>query len=74
VSTAACVALSFSIPNFLIQETFPDRAYARYDMVEEPLEAGIRNGRLAKPTGHGLGVTLNRDFLDRHRIAEIAKP
>lgn len=71
VATAACVNLSFSIPNFLIQEMFPYWDDGRFNIVEEPLEQRIRHGRLERGTAPGLGVTLNHDFLDRYRVAEI---
>jgi galactonate dehydratase len=71
VATAACVNLSLSIPNFLIQEMFPYWDDGRFNIVEEPLEHRIRAGRLARDSRPGLGVTLNHDFLDRYRVAEI---
>jgi galactonate dehydratase len=64
VSTAACIHLSFSIPNFLIQEVFPvwpeDN---RLDLVDEPYERTIRGGQMELPTRPGLGVEANMDYL-----------
>jgi galactonate dehydratase len=66
ISTAACVQLSLSIPNFLIQELFPVWPEDdRLDLVEAPLEKTVVKGRMPRPTGPGLGVTLNADYLKR---------
>ena len=66
ISTAACVPLSLSILNFLIQELFPvwpedDRLH----LVEAPLEKTVVKGRMPRPTAPGLGVTLHADYLKR---------
>jgi len=71
IATAACVNLSFSIPNFLIQEMFPYWEDGRFNIVEEPLEYQIKGGRLHRDTKSGLGVTLNHDFLDRYKVVKI---
>lgn len=63
VGTAAAVQVDACISNFIIQETVPCRADITYDIVNEPLEKQIRNGRLPIPTGPGLGVTLNESYL-----------
>jgi len=66
VSTAACVQLSFAIPNFLIQEIFPVWPEDdRLDLVDAPYERQIDNGHLLAPTRPGLGVVLNPDYLAR---------
>jgi galactonate dehydratase len=65
VSTAACVHLSFAIPNFIIQEVFPVWPDDRLDLVDAPYERAIVGGRIARPTRPGLGVTLDRAFLAR---------
>ena len=36
------------------------------DAVEQIYERKIKNGYMELPTGPGLGVTLNYDFLRRH--------
>jgi galactonate dehydratase len=66
VSTAACVNLSASIPNFLIQEIFPVWPEDdRLDLVDAPYERAIEDGYLAAPTRPGLGVALNMERLDK---------
>jgi galactonate dehydratase len=66
ISTAACVQLSFAIPNFIIQEVFPVWPEDdRLEMVDAPFERQIRDGQLALPARPGLGVDLNMDYLRR---------
>ena len=66
VSTAACLHLSFSIPNFLIQEMFPAWPEDdRLDLVDAPYERQVVDGHVALPSRPGLGVTLNDDYLKR---------
>lgn len=65
ISTAAAVALSASIPNFLIQEIFPYWDDDRYDIVDQPYEREIVNGHLVPHNDPGIGISLNHDFLDR---------
>lgn len=64
VSTAACVHLSFAIPNLLIQEIFPiwpedDRLL----LVDHPFETRIENGHIALPTRPGLGICYDPGYL-----------
>jgi galactonate dehydratase len=66
ISTAACLQIGSVIPNLQFQEIFPYFADGRQDAVEEPYERKIKNGYMELPTGPGLGVTLNYDFLRRH--------
>ncbi len=66
ISTAAAIHLSFSVPNFLIQEVFPFWPEDdRLDLVDDPYERRITNGRIGPPTAPGLGVKLNSDLLKR---------
>ncbi|RVT98844.1 mandelate racemase/muconate lactonizing enzyme family protein [Rhodovarius crocodyli] len=66
ISTAACLHLSFSITNFLIQEIFPVWPEDdRLDLVDAPYEKQVRNGRMPLPSRPGLGVELNMDYLKR---------
>ena len=58
VATAAALQLDACIPNFLIQELYPFRIPAHFDLVDAPLEPQVRNGRLAIPDLPGLGVEL----------------
>ncbi|MBY0335064.1 MAG: mandelate racemase/muconate lactonizing enzyme family protein [Acetobacteraceae bacterium] len=71
ISTAACVHLSFSIPNFLIQEIFPVWPEdERLDLVDAPYETQVVEGHMPLPTRPGLGVELNRDYLRRCETLE----
>lgn len=64
ISTAACVQLSFAIPNFLIQEVFPVWPEDdRLALVDDPYERRIQGGQIALPDRPGLGVELNADYL-----------
>jgi galactonate dehydratase len=66
VSTAACVHLSFAIPNFIIQEVFPVWPEDdRLEMVDAPYERQIRAGQLDLPTRPGLGIELDANYLAR---------
>jgi galactonate dehydratase len=66
ISTAACMQLSFAIPNFIIQEVFPVWPEDdRLEMVDAPFERQIRDGQLALPARPGLGLDLNMDYLRR---------
>ena len=66
ISTAAAVHASFTIPNFLIQEVFPNWPEDdRLDLVDQPFERRISKGRIALPTEPGLGVRLNPDLLKK---------
>ncbi len=71
VLTAAAVQVSACLSNFVIQETFPYQNNLHYDIVENPLEKQIKNGRLKVPTTPGLGVTLNHKVVDRFRVAHV---
>lgn len=64
VSTAACVHLSFAIPNLLIQEIFPCWPEDdRLRLVDDPFEKRIEKGHIALPTGPGLGICYDREYL-----------
>ncbi|MBP7278862.1 MAG: mandelate racemase/muconate lactonizing enzyme family protein [Sedimentibacter sp.] len=71
VLTAAAVQLSACLTNFVIQEVFPYRPEIHYDIVENPLEYQIKNGRMKVPTEPGLGVALNHKTVDPFRVAHI---
>ena len=71
VLTAAAVQVSACVSNFMIQEIFPFRQPQFYDIVENPLEMQVVNGRLKIPNDPGLGVTLNREFVMPHRTHNI---
>lgn len=71
VLTAAAVQVSACLSNFVIQEMFPYRPDIHYNIVENPLERQIKNGRLKLPTAPGLGVTLNHKTVDPFRVAHV---
>jgi galactonate dehydratase len=71
VLTAAAVQLSSCLTNFVIQEVFPYRPAIHYDIVENPYEYQIKNGRLKVPTAPGLGVTLNHKTVDAFNVAHV---
>ena len=64
LATAACVQLSFAIPNFMIQEIFPLWPEDdRLSMVDAPFEKRIQAGHMPLPTGPGLGVEIDPAYL-----------
>lgn len=71
LATAACVQMSFAIPNFTIQEIFPVWPEDdRLAMVKDPMEKRIVEGRMPLPEGPGLGVELDEAYLAKcERIA-----
>ncbi len=71
VATAAAVHAVFAMPNFIILEWFPYWPDGRYDIVTEPYEKKMKNGRLAVPTAPGLGIELNEAYLDRFAKVEV---
>ncbi len=65
VSSAACVHLNASLPNFLIHEFFDEfnEPWER-DLVTNPVEA--EEGFIEVPHGPGLGIDLNFEEVARH--------
>lgn len=63
-----------TLPNFSKPgDTSSSSRYWRQDIVNEPLEA--QNGEMPVPTGPGIGVTLNRSFIDSISLSkETVKP
>jgi galactonate dehydratase len=61
VSTAACVQLDASIPNFALQEYTGEAEPPKSDLLVEPLE--LKDGYLTVPEGPGLGIELNEAAL-----------
>ncbi len=57
-----------SVPNALYVEIFP--SYERDPMwVDLPVEQPrIRDGYMELPSGHGLGIALNQEIIDRYRV------
>lgn len=72
ISTAAAVQLDATIPNFIIQETFPYRVPENYNLVHEPLEFTIKNGRLPLPTKPGIGVELNDAEISKYPVVRVS--
>jgi D-arabinonate dehydratase len=62
------VHLLAAVPNALYVEIFP--SYERDPMwVDLPVEQPrIRNGYMEVPQGHGTGIVLNQDVIDKYRI------
>ncbi len=67
LNTAAAYQVCAALPNFIIQETFPFRPDDWYTILEDPYEKRIVDGYLPLPTTPGLGVTVNRDWLNRFK-------
>jgi galactonate dehydratase len=70
VSTAACLHLAATVPNFKILEHFNDFAE---EWVKEvaPGNPEVVDGYFALPDRPGLGVTLNEDLAREHPRAEV---
>jgi galactonate dehydratase len=67
VSTAACLHLAASCPNFKIQEHFNDFVDAWVKQAASgPGYPEVKDGYFALPSGPGLGVTLNEEFIREH--------
>jgi galactonate dehydratase len=58
VSTAAALQLDACIANFLIQEVYPYRIPAHFQIVDHAPELDIRNGWMPIPDRPGLGLEL----------------
>lgn len=72
VSTAAAVQLDACITNFIIQEWFPYREPGFYELLREPLEPQVVNGRYALSDKPGLGVELNDEVASRYLAVRLA--
>ena len=73
VATAASVQLDACITNFIIQEWFPYRDSAMYELVEEDFERQAVNSRFTIPDRPGLGVTLNEEVIARYPCTHIGE-
>ena len=62
LSTATALQINACIANFMIQEIYPyfRESNTYVEVLENPPEQHIKDGRLAIPIGPGLGVTLDR--------------
>lgn len=75
ITTACCVQLAATMPNFLIQEWLPFWTDERYDIVETALERTVKPGPCPVPQTPGIGVVLNEDFVKkwpRHVVDRVA--
>ena len=74
ISTAACVQLDASIPNFILQEYTGEAEPPKNKMVKAPLV--LENGYLIVPETPGLGIELNKEYLLKHESdpPEITTP
>lgn len=61
ISTAACVQLDASIPNFALQEYTGESEPPKKDLIEKPIK--LESGYLIVPEASGLGITLSEDAL-----------
>jgi galactonate dehydratase len=71
IATAAAVQIDACIPNFYIQELVPFRDRIAYELVLEPLELTVEEGRMPVPEKPGLGVTLNEDLVARCPVIRV---
>ena len=62
ISTAACVQLDASIPNFALQEYTGETEYPKNKLLTNPLK--LENGYLIVPEGPGLGIDLNYESIN----------
>jgi L-alanine-DL-glutamate epimerase-like enolase superfamily enzyme len=71
VSTAACLHLNLSCPNFGVQEQPYIPGTYLPDVV--PVQPGWKDGHLLPPASPGLGVEIDREAAQRHpfQIAEL---
>ena len=63
ISTAACVQLDASIPNFALQEYTGESEYPKNELLIKPLK--LEKGYLIVPEEPGLGIELNEKSLSK---------
>jgi galactonate dehydratase len=61
IATAAALQIDACIPNFMIQELYPYRPRALFDLVDDAPDAQVVQGRMKIPQRPGLGVELRRE-------------
>jgi galactonate dehydratase len=72
VSTAACLQLAACTTNFKIMEHFNDFVDAWVkEAASGPGYPEVVDGYFALPSGPGLGVTLNEDFIREHPMSDV---
>jgi len=64
VSTMATLHFAVNAPNFMTLEYFVQDVPWRDELMTPPVR--VVNGRIARPTGPGLGITLDAALLERH--------
>ena len=69
ISTAACVQLDASIPNFALQEYTGESEYPKNELLIKPLK--LEKGYLIVPEEPGLGIELNEKSISK--ISESPK-
>ena len=68
INLAAALQIAASIPNFLIQEF----VHLGDGYLRNPFE--VRNGYIEVPTGPGLGIEVDEEFLDQNRLGALPDP
>ncbi|MCE7027119.1 mandelate racemase/muconate lactonizing enzyme family protein [Jiella avicenniae] len=73
LSTAIGAHFSAAIPNFYVQEHFPywDRTPGHVEVLQNPLETRVVNGRIPIEDAPGYGVALDEERLKAFVFAEI---
>jgi galactonate dehydratase len=72
VATAAALQIDACISNFTIQELYPYRPSAHFEIVDHAPERDVKNGTLSIPTRPGLGVNLVEELVRPFLWAECA--
>jgi L-alanine-DL-glutamate epimerase-like enolase superfamily enzyme len=67
IQNAVTIQLDASIPNFLIQESFYD-VFPEWKRVLIKNETKVENGHTMVPTKPGLGVEVDEEVLESHRV------
>jgi galactonate dehydratase len=71
VATAPAVQVDACIPNFIIQEWFPYREEAHYELVTDALEHKVVDGYYTVPDTPGLGIELNDDVIKQYPCVRV---
>ncbi len=74
LNTAAAVQLSATLPNFIIQETFPFRPEGWDKTLLDPYEKRITNGYIPIPDTPGLGVQADEEWLEANLNKTVVIP
>jgi len=76
LATVVAAQLDATLPNFMIQEFFPDFAKEKNytPILLDPLEDHVKDGTIPVPEGPGLGATLNSDAVAPHLWRECRSP